>query len=200
MNHELVHHVLQKRQIPAPAPHLFDLVGGQPARAQAVAVRGFEFAGSGLGGFPTRFGVGAEAALHAVGVVAAGVHPGHDGCARVKEFARHDDFIPAAFGGGAGARDGATTRRGGQAAQQQPMRQGAKGGPRAAPGEVREEELHGRIVARTGVGVKTGGAKQKNTLAELQRGLGGLVPGDACRGAAGWLIWPGRCPLLCRLG
>ena len=90
---ELIHHPLQERQIPAAAAHALDLLVGQAAAAQVVAIGHIEVLDFRLGGLPIGLVNRAEAPLDAVGVVAARVHPQHHPRAGVHELAGDDDFI-----------------------------------------------------------------------------------------------------------
>jgi hypothetical protein len=91
---ELIHHPLQERQVPPAAAHLLDLVGAEAAAAHIVAIGRTEAADFRLRGFPIGLVERAEAPFHAVGVVAARIHPQHHARAGVDELAGGDDLVP----------------------------------------------------------------------------------------------------------
>src|SRR5206468_308591 len=67
-----------------------------------------------LGMFPVGFLNRAEPPLHAIGIVAARVHPQDDPRAGVNELAGDDNFVPRARGEGAWGRQGLAAGEGGQ--------------------------------------------------------------------------------------
>ena len=97
MNHELIDLLLEQFQWPAAAADLLRLLRRQHGLPQAVAVGGidvFDFlSGRGVRGFIER----RESALRAIGVIAAGIGPEHDGRAGVKELATDHDLIATAL-------------------------------------------------------------------------------------------------------
>ena len=134
---ELIHHLLQQRQVPAAAADALDLLRGQLAFAQAVAGGRGEILHLLLRSFPIRFLERREPPLHAISVVTAGVQPQHDRCAGVDELAGHDDFITRALGDFAGTMDGPAA--GADDEQRQRQRHSAM--------ENFEEAVHGKTLA-----------------------------------------------------
>ena len=97
VQHELVDVGLEGGKVPAAAADLFELSGSQVPVADIVAVGLAGIVQVRLRTLIIRFGVRDETALHAVGVVSAGVHPEHDGRARVEELAGGDNLISLSF-------------------------------------------------------------------------------------------------------
>jgi hypothetical protein len=90
VDHELVDELLEERQVPAPSAHALDLFrseGDPPPSEPDVLTTPFAP--------PTPFARlrRPEAALDAIGVVAARVHPEDDARRRVEELTAGDDLI-----------------------------------------------------------------------------------------------------------
>lgn len=98
---ELIDDIGEEMEIPAAATDLLELFIGKLRAAEAVAIRAVEGLVLLLGGLPIRLIEGGEAALHAIGIVTAGVEPQDDGGAGVNEAASDNDFIAETRGVGA---------------------------------------------------------------------------------------------------
>ena len=119
MHDELIHLLLQQRQIPAATAHPLDLILRQPALAQPVAIRRREILHHHLGCLPRGFIERAESPLHAIRVVTAGVEPQHHRRARVEELAGHHNLVPAARRRCPGTRHAVASRQHQQTQQHQ---------------------------------------------------------------------------------